>query len=167
MEQEGHVVDCHFTRSKVKGLNTFRKMSVRVRTVVVLCAVTRESLPNQPIILSARKNISRKTEDKARPKTRGRGVALESLLLFHKRVYSSLSSAPPPPHIHLYSCRTTSSSPSASRRCSRPTSCTEILSGTRAASPPPERPTCSERLRTRTADIRSSRAMLCTWLTGE
>ena len=34
--------------------------------LVALCAVTRESLPNQPIILSARKNISRKTEDKAR-----------------------------------------------------------------------------------------------------
>ena len=67
----------------------------------------------------------------------------------------------------IHSCRTTSSSPSASRRCSRLTSCTAIPSGTRAASPPPGRPICSERRKTRTAGTRSSPAMWSTWLTGQ
>ena len=48
----------------------------------MLCAITRESLPNQPIIVSSRKALSKKTEDRL-PDHEMFTISLETLLSTH------------------------------------------------------------------------------------
>ncbi len=51
--------------------------------LVVLCSITRESLPNQPVVVSSRRNIiNRKTEDKL-PDHELFSISLEMLLSTH------------------------------------------------------------------------------------